>query len=63
MRSGEEAKIKKESAKDAEAGEKLTGAAKSLCIPFEQPQTPIEGLKCVGCGEAAKHFTLFGRSY
>ena len=46
-----------------EAGEKLTGAAKSLCIPFEQ-QKLAAGTKCIGeCGADAKHFTLFGRSY
>lgn len=62
-RSGEEAKIKEEGAEDAEAGEKLNGAAKSLCIPFTQPEGSIEGKKCFGCGEPAKHYTLFGRSY
>lgn len=36
--------------------------AKSLCIPFEQPELKA-GAKCVGCGEAAKFHTLFGRSY
>jgi prolyl-tRNA synthetase len=62
-RSGEEAKIQEESAADADAGEKLTGAAKSLCIPFKQPEGSIVGKKCVGCGADAKHYTLFGRSY
>lgn len=42
--------------------EKLTGAAKSLCIPFDQPQLP-SGTKCVQCDETAKNWTLFGRSY
>jgi prolyl-tRNA synthetase len=42
--------------------EKLTGAAKSLCIPFDQPDLP-EGMKCVGCDLLAKNWTLFGRSY
>ncbi|KAI5818769.1 hypothetical protein BZA77DRAFT_364048 [Pyronema omphalodes] len=41
--------------------------AKSLCIPFEQPQGEhkiVPGVtKCVQCGENAKHYTLFGRSY
>lgn len=36
--------------------------AKSLCIPFEQPDLK-EGAKCVGCGEPAQFYTLFGRSY
>lgn len=41
--------------------------AKSLCIPFEQPTGKDafqQGVtKCVKCGENAKHYTLFGRSY
>lgn len=61
-RSGEEARIKEEGAENAEAGEKLTGAAKSLCIPFDQP-AGCEGKTCVGCDKPAKHYTLFGRSY
>jgi len=41
----------------------LTGAAKSLCIPFVQPDLP-EGTLCFGeCGAAAKKWCLFGRSY
>lgn len=36
--------------------------AKSLCIPFEQPELK-DGAKCVGCGKPAKFHTLFGRSY
>ena len=43
--------------------EKLTGAAKTLCIPFQQPEMPA-GTNCIGgCGSAAKNWTLFGRSY
>jgi prolyl-tRNA synthetase len=38
------------------------GAAKSLCIPFEQPNLPIHTL-CFGCNELAINWTLFGRSY
>lgn len=38
--------------------------AKSLCIPFDQKQYPdIAGKKCPQCGEAAKRWTMFGRSY
>ncbi|KAA8896792.1 hypothetical protein FN846DRAFT_783620 [Sphaerosporella brunnea] len=41
--------------------------AKSLCIPFDQPDGKdkiVPGVtKCVHCGENAKHYTLFGRSY
>jgi prolyl-tRNA synthetase len=41
----------------------LTGSAKSLCIPFDQPQMPA-GQQCfAGCGSAAVSYTLFGRSY
>jgi prolyl-tRNA synthetase len=36
--------------------------AKSLCIPFEQPAS-AQGKKCLQCGQPAKSFTLFGRSY
>jgi len=62
-RSGEAALVKEEGSSDADAGEKLTGAAKSLCIPFAQPEGSIEGKMCIGCGQQAKHYTLFGRSY
>eukprot|EP00924_Labyrinthula_sp_SR-Ha-C_P007410 maker-scaffold_24-snap-gene-2.6-mRNA-1 protein AED:0.01 eAED:0.01 QI:224/1/1/1/1/1/3/408/520 len=51
---------------DAEAekaGRVLTGAAKSLCIPFFQDPLD-EGTKCfTGNGEDAKKWCLFGRSY
>jgi len=59
-----EEKIKKDSAKEeVEAGAPSMGA-KSLCIPFTQPGK-IDGLTCVhpDCGQAAKFYTLFGRSY
>ena len=40
----------------------LTGAAKTLCIPFEQ--TPLdEGAKCFACGKDATTKALWGRSY
>jgi len=43
-------------------GEKLTGAAKSLCMPFDQP--PItDANKCIGCNAKAFCWVLFGRSY
>jgi len=51
---------------EQEGGEKLerlTGAAKSLCIPFEQPKESLEGHKCIGCGKDPKTWVLFGRSY
>jgi prolyl-tRNA synthetase len=39
----------------------LSGAAKSLCIPFTQPNK--KPLNCFQCGKPAKCWTLFGRSY
>ncbi|KAJ3532352.1 hypothetical protein NM208_g8479 [Fusarium decemcellulare] len=38
---------------------------KSLCIPFEQPRPLDDGAKCLNpeCGNLAKQWTLFGRSY
>ena len=46
-----------------EASKGLTGAAKTLCIPFEQPALP-EGQCCyTGCGHKAVSWTLWGRSY
>jgi prolyl-tRNA synthetase len=41
---------------------KLSGAAKSLCIPLEQDQM-VPGTKCFSCGEDAVCHALFGRSY
>ena len=41
---------------------KQTGAAKSLCIPFEQDPLP-SGAVCFCCGKPAKRWALFGRSY
>lgn len=35
--------------------------AKSLCIPFEQPEKCTGG--CVACDKPAKSYALFGRSY
>lgn len=67
-RTGEECELEAtEKAEDAdevpdEGGEALTGAAKSLCIPFEQGPLAA-GATCVGCGKAAVNHTLFGRSY
>jgi len=45
-----------------ESGERLTGAAKSLNVPFEQPELPA-GTKCVGCDHNAAKWVLWGRSY
>lgn len=48
-----------------EAGEgevMLTGSAKTLCIPHEQPPLK-EGAKCFACGQPAKVTALWGRSF
>jgi prolyl-tRNA synthetase len=45
-----------------EAFVQLTGAAKSLCMPLDQPALPA-GTRCVGCGQEATVWCLFGRSY
>jgi prolyl-tRNA synthetase len=37
-------------------------AAKTLCIPFDQPQLP-EGTKCIASGMPATCWVLWGRSY
>ena len=56
--------IKDRSGKEAKAAtEGLSGAAKSLCIPFEQPEEGVAGHTCVGCGKEAAVWCLFGRSY
>ena len=39
-----------------------SAAAKTLCIPFEQPPLP-EGTKCFFTGKPAVNWTLWGRSY
>ncbi|XP_067018170.1 bifunctional glutamate/proline--tRNA ligase-like [Acropora muricata] len=60
-----EGNIKKDSARDQdlEPGAPSMGA-KSLCIPFEQPMEITADTKCVyPCGQPAKFYTLFGRSY
>lgn len=47
---------------EGETTMKLSGAAKSLCLPFDQPELP-EGTKCVISGKPAIAWCLFGRSY
>ena len=39
-----------------------SAAAKTLCIPFEQPDLP-EGTKCFFTGKPAVNWTSWGRSY
>ncbi|CAK9815538.1 Bifunctional glutamate/proline--tRNA ligase [Anthophora quadrimaculata] len=43
----------------------LSMGAKSLCIPFEQPPSPLDKQKCIhpNCQNKPKFYTLFGRSY
>lgn len=36
--------------------------AKTLCIPFDQPELP-EGTLCFASGKPAKNWALWGRSY
>jgi prolyl-tRNA synthetase len=46
-----------------EAGKGLTGAAKTLCVPMEQPPMP-EGTMCfTGNDKPARVWALWGRSY
>lgn len=40
----------------------LSGSAKSLCIPFQQPQMPVN-TTCFACLANARRYALFGRSY
>lgn len=68
LRSGEESRAN--AAADGEVDEKaLSGAAKTLCIPFLEEiqrlgiETLPEGSVCFACGEKAVSYTLWGRSY
>ncbi|KAH3759655.1 prolyl-tRNA synthetase [Pelomyxa schiedti] len=47
---------------EEEGMEGLTGAAKSLCVPFQQPALPANTV-CFACGAPALCYALFGRSY
>ncbi|XP_077269800.1 uncharacterized protein LOC143901394 isoform X1 [Temnothorax americanus] len=62
-----EDKIKEQSARLNMMDGTVTMGAKSLCIPFKQPELtkPINELKCIhqDCENKAKFYTLFGRSY
>jgi prolyl-tRNA synthetase len=54
---------KKDDGEEFEVDEKAPSmGAKSLCIPFEQPELK-EGTKCIKCGKIAVNYTMFGRSY
>ncbi|KAM0716890.1 hypothetical protein Q7P37_006742 [Cladosporium fusiforme] len=64
-----EDEIKKDSAATVEGQEVDARApsmgAKSLCIPYDQPEEIKEGTKCINpkCGTPAKEWVMFGRSY
>jgi len=67
--SKKDAADKKKPAADGKAEEEkvedfepLTGAAKSLCIPFDQPALE-PGTKCFNCEDPAKHWVYWGRSF
>lgn len=54
---------KKDDGEEEEVDEKAPSmGAKSLCIPFEQPELK-EGQKCVKCDRKAVTYCMFGRSY
>jgi len=55
-------KESEELVKKKSTAESAGGAAKTLCIPFEQPALE-EGTKCFITGEPAKCWVLWGRSY
>jgi len=57
--------VKKRSAdesKELQDSDILTGAAKTLCLPFDQPAL-CEDQKCFHCGKKAEIWALWGRSY
>jgi prolyl-tRNA synthetase len=56
--------IKVQSGLDSQKfGDKRSGAAKSLCIPFEQPSDDASCESCLKCQGPAQSWVLFGRSY
>ena len=56
-RSGVESKEQEE----GEEGQKMTGAAKTLCMPLKQDKIVDE--VCFHCGKKAQTFVMWGRSY
>ncbi|EPY27266.1 prolyl-tRNA synthetase [Strigomonas culicis] len=60
--SADESKAAQEDVREDERAPSM--GAKSLCIPFEQPES-VEGRTCIckGCTAPAKHWVLWGRSY
>ncbi|QLQ78438.1 hypothetical protein HG537_0A06850 [Torulaspora globosa] len=54
---------KKDDGEELEQDEKSPSmGAKSLCIPFEQPELK-QGQKCIKCSRPAIQYCMFGRSY
>lgn len=68
---GNQSKAESEAAMAEEQGGQvlLTGAAKTLCIPYKMGRqasgnpNAFDGVKCFYCGEQAKVTALWGRSY
>ena len=56
----DEVAIEDEVKKKSASGDAM--GAKTLCIPFEQPELP-EGSVCFVSGKPAKNWALWGRSY
>ena len=57
---GDEEEIEEDIKKRSATGDAM--GAKSLCIPFDQPEMP-EGTLCFASGKPAVNWGLFGRSY
>ncbi|CAR29106.1 ZYRO0G00704p [Zygosaccharomyces rouxii] len=58
-----ESSAKRDDGEEFEQDEKAPSmGAKSLCIPFEQPELK-PGQKCVKCSHPAVQYCMFGRSY
>lgn len=57
-----EKEVKEKSADESDETTGLSGKAKTLCMPMGQEDVP-EGATCFHCGEVAKKFVLWGRSY
>lgn len=54
---------KRDDGEEFEQDEKAPSmGAKSLCIPFQQPELK-EGQKCIKCSRPAAQYCMFGRSY
>jgi len=61
---GERSKKEYEQEGQGKQNTEFSGAAKSLCLPLDKELQPsCEEEKCFGCGQPAKIWALFGRSY